>query len=117
MSNKKDSIKHLESTILILNDKMEALEATISEQKAIMAAVYNKNHSEWYEKMPFRETLCWVSNSTENPAKDGVIRLVTGYDGHLENPFCVGGGYWRYATPTPTKKLLEYSFEEQEHEQ
>ncbi|MCP3676004.1 MAG: hypothetical protein GY829_16275 [Gammaproteobacteria bacterium] len=65
---------------------------------------------EWYERKPFKRTLCWVSNTSENTAKDGVIRLVTGYDGHLENPFCVGGGYWRYAIPTPTKKnvVLHY---------
>ncbi len=100
MSNKKNNtpecIIHLETLLSIL--------------KA------DNKEPEWYEREPFRETLCWVSNVNKIPTKGDIIKLIIGYQEGLKCPFRITDGYsgnYKYAVPMPTNALLEYSLEYQ----
>ncbi len=101
MSNKEDNtpecIKHLEKLLSILKAK-EA----------------DNKEPEWYERKPFKKTICWVNDNVENFAKGGKLQLIVDYDKDLDMPFRVGSDYGhRYAVPIPTNNLLEYSLEHQ----
>ncbi len=105
MSSKEDkSIKHLESAILTLKNKIAA-------------------KSKWYEREPFQKTVCWcwVSDDNKNPIEEGIMKTITGYDKNNEYPFRSEGGQgWKYTIPLTNEELEElliYIIEEQENEQ
>ncbi len=99
MSSKKDTqecINHLEKLLSIL--------------KA------DNKEPEWYERKPFKRTLCWVSNINKTPTKGDIIKLIIGYQEDLKCPFRITDGYsgnYKYAVPIPTNNLLKYSLEHQ----
>ncbi len=84
----------------------------ISAQKA-----KNKIKSEWYKRVPFKKTLCWVNDINKNPAEGGVMVVVKNYRRGSLYPFRFGGstsvGY-KYATPLTKEEVLRFIVEEQE---
>ncbi len=100
MNSKKDN----------LSEHIKHLEKLLSKLKA------DNKEPEWYERKPFKRTLCWVSNININPTKRDIIRLITDYREELDHPFRRRTGYgngYRFAVPIPTNNLLEYSLEYQ----
>ncbi len=93
-----------------LSEHIKHLEKLLSKLKA------DNKEPEWYERKPFKRTLCWVSNINKIPTKGDIIKLVIGYHEGLECPFRITDGYsgnYKYAVPIPTNNLLEYSLEYQ----
>ncbi len=72
---------------------------------------------EWYKKVPFEKTLCWVSDYVEKPAEGDKLRPIKGYAKGSSYPFCLGknAGY-KYATPLTKKEMIKLILEVQENE-
>ncbi len=107
-----------------MNSKEDNVSEHIKHLEKLLSILKADNKEpEWYERKPFKRTLCWVSNINYNPTKRDIIRLITDYREDLNLPFRTRNGCgcdYRYAVPISTNDLLEHSLEhqmEQENEQ
>ncbi len=98
-------VHYLESAVsTLLKDKIE----TGSEERP----------TKWYKRIPFEPALCWVSCENNNPADEGIIRLIAEYDKDLYLSFRAfqEAGY-RYATRLTEEELLEFITKKHKNEQ
>ncbi len=64
----------------------------------------NEKRAKWYKRKPFKSTLCWVSDFAEKPTeKNGLRKVITGYDKNRKFRFESNRLYWKYVTPIPIK--------------
>ncbi len=72
------------------------------------------NDPAWYEKIPLRKTLCWVSNADKHFTRKDLMKVITGYNKSSSHPFrCSNDVEWRYVLPVTIEDLLELLLEYQ----
>ncbi len=107
MSSKKDILEYIKR----LDDALENIHLIIE-----------KEQPKWYERKPFKNTLCWVSDNVEKPTKkEGIIAIIEDYDETSTFPFLFQNGTiyaegYKYAAPLTKKEVHKLTLEVQEHE-
>lgn len=67
----------------------------------------------WYENIPEKGILCWVSDSSGGVMDRVFIVLVKGYDEQAERyKFQSNQGAWALAEPVTEKEILNYLYKE-----
>ncbi len=111
MNSKKDHvsqyIKFLETTISTLTDTISSLLKDRAETDSDERPTRVSSSFQWYEKIPFEKTLCWVSNTHKNPVEGYTMRVITCYHKGYKYPFYSGDDEtWRYAVPLTNEEML-----------
>ncbi len=98
-----------------MNSKEDNVSEHIKHLEKLLSILKAKEHK-WYEREPFQNTMCWVSNTNKSPTEEYTMILITGYREDLNHHFRIRNGYGRgfkYAVPISAKYLLEHSLEHQ----
>ncbi len=104
------SKKALKNVISILEDALESIHSTLE-----------KEQPKWYERKPFKKTLCWVSDVDKKVTDERIMRVIAGYHKGYKYPFCFTDGIiymsgYKYAVPLTKEEVLKFIVEEQENE-
>ena len=90
--------RHLQCTLKRLNEEMQYAKDELDKQS---------EESEWYNSIPEKGLVCWVSDDVREPDSSCGSAVVTEWGGIPTYPFHTAGESWQYAAPLTEQEIID----------